>query len=111
MTPVKLHRKEFEYWNIVPLKNECAVIGLLEKYNAPGTVIATVYKPGELMTSIKGSGNLGVIVPTKPEKIFVNGKIFDGKWNYKDMFLTISIKNSDETGDTNVNIFFHKSEY
>jgi len=94
--PISLKRKEFQYWNVIPLKNKCAVIGLLDKYNAQGTVVALVNRPGILKVKIMEAGSLGIVIPSKPKELFLNGELYEGEWTYKDVLLKINIDNKNK---------------
>ena len=72
--PIELGRLKYAYWNIVPVEQGCAVIGLTGKYNAAAAVIASVSRKNSLDINMKEGGELAVLLPSAPKAIMQDGK-------------------------------------
>lgn len=93
--PVELGRLKYEYWNIVPMNNECAVIGLVNKFNSPGTIIASVIRPNSVNIKLEEGGDLRLVIPNSPKEVLVDG-VAKTDWSYNNKLLSIDIDNNDK---------------
>jgi raffinose synthase len=71
---IKLHRMQCQYYNIVPVQNDVAAIGLVNKYNAPGTILSRTDKEKAVSFTVVEGGTFAVWSAKYPAKILVNGK-------------------------------------
>lgn len=92
--PISLKRMGYEYWNIVPMTDRCAVIGLIDKYNACGTVLATTFREGTIGTTISEGGKVGIVIPNSPKKIEVDGERLNDNWSYSNNLLIVDYSSS-----------------
>lgn len=96
IVPVLLKRLNFEYWNLIPAKNQTAVIGLLNKFNSRCTVLSEIFKDNEVNTIIAEGGEIGVVLPNAPKQIWVDGEVFDGEWKFEDNLLVLEYESGKE---------------
>lgn len=94
--PVNLKRLAFEYWNVVPLKDRYAVIGVLNKFNSRSTVLSEVINVNKISATIAEGGEIGIVLPVRPKDIWVNGKVFTGNIKYGENLLVIEYDSKEE---------------
>ncbi len=71
---IKLRRMQCQYYNIVPVQNDVAAIGLVNKYNAPGTVGSRTDRDKAVSFTVAEGGTFAVWSSKYPSEILVNGK-------------------------------------
>lgn len=72
---ISLARKAYELVYVLPVKNNFAAIGLVDKYNAPATVIAEQWvQKNEVNVTLYEGGNFKAYALKKPLAIMLNGK-------------------------------------
>ncbi|MGE5394016.1 MAG: Sip1-related alpha-galactosidase [Candidatus Saccharibacteria bacterium] len=91
---VSLNRMDNEYYTIVPIENGVALIGLVNKYNAPKTILSSEIKKkrievhlmdGEVPSAVKSAesneisvknigGTFKALLPSEPALVMVNDK-------------------------------------
>ncbi|MFI5186922.1 MAG: Sip1-related alpha-galactosidase [Chitinophagales bacterium] len=71
----KLHlpRMGFQLQFVVPIKNGFAPFGLVNKYNAPGTIISEKWKGNNVELTLYEGGSFKAYSKQKPKRILVNG--------------------------------------
>ncbi|MGE5427405.1 MAG: Sip1-related alpha-galactosidase [Methylococcaceae bacterium] len=89
-----LNRMDNEYYNIVPIENGVALLGLVNKYNAPKTILSSDIKKkrievhlmdGEVTSFVKSTdgnemsvknigGTFKALLPSEPSEVIVNNK-------------------------------------
>jgi raffinose synthase len=73
--PLSLERMGCRLFDIVPLRDNAAVFGLINKYNAPGTVLTQSITRHEVSVDLPEGGILGVYLAAKPVKVIVDGRV------------------------------------
>lgn len=119
---ISLNRMGNKYFNFVPIKNGIALIGLVNKYNAPKTIIrskienkkieVTLLKgntnrmvrsvDSDKMTSATDGGNFMALLPVEPVSVFVNDSPV-GEYSYKNGVFSVNVKSRSQK-ETNLEI-------
>jgi raffinose synthase len=71
--PIGLARMGCQLYYFLPVVKNVAVIGLLEKYNAPGTVSSIEVLDNSVSLKVADYGTLALVTPAKPNSVKVNG--------------------------------------
>ena len=58
---------------MVPIQNGIALIGLVNKYNAPKTIDNAKIEDHKITVKLKGSGMFKALLPKTPKSILING--------------------------------------
>ena len=74
--PLQLKKYGSAYYNIVPIKNGVAVIGLLNKLNAPKAVSELKSTASQVSFSLYEGGDMLIYCNKHPKLITVNNKVF-----------------------------------
>jgi hypothetical protein len=104
--PVTLDRMGYKYYNIVPINNALAVLGLINKYNAPATIRKQFIVANELTIVIPEGGTLGVYCK-KPISVKVDELVLDVKnYNWQEGLLKINIDKNGNVKERKAQIYF-----
>lgn len=87
---IGLGRMDYRYYNLVPVNKGVAIIGLVNKYNAPKTVIESIIGKKQISVKLKEGGTFVVYLTKRPSKVLVNGKDFTS-FSFKNGFIFINI--------------------
>lgn len=87
---------------IVPLVDGNAVLGLVNKYNAPAAVMKSKVSGKKIQATIYEGGRFAAVVRSKPRSVKVDGEMTG--YDYSDDLLTIDIPVSKNTGQVKVEI-------
>jgi hypothetical protein len=87
---------------VVPLEDGNAVIGLVDKYNAPAAVVESGIRPHEIRAVLREGGEFAAVVANMPESVQVDGK--ESAFIYDRHLLTVEIPLSAGSGRVNVKI-------
>ncbi len=90
---VELPRMGTKLFFIVPKEAEAAVLGLVDKYNAPGTVVNKRISQGGLEATVADHGRFSAIVPRSPKSVEVDGQ--QRAYEFVDKLLTVEIPAED----------------
>lgn len=90
--PIELNRMECKYFNIVPIQNDVAIFGLVNKYNASKTIIHSELTNHKMTIYLNGGGIFKAVIPKKPLSVLINGN-WCNNYSFKDQIFTV------ETGD------------
>ncbi|MDD4923137.1 MAG: Sip1-related alpha-galactosidase, partial [Bacteroidales bacterium] len=71
--PIKLNRMGCQYYHFVPLKKGVALIGLVNKYNAPKTILSSNISDNKIEVRLLEGGLFKAVLPSKPKGAMVNG--------------------------------------
>jgi raffinose synthase len=91
---VKLKRMGYALYYVAPLTSGIAPLGLLNKYNAPAAIVDQEISASTIRVSLKEGGKFGIVLPTKPKEVLVNGKRHSG-YTYNNGICVINIPNVD----------------
>lgn len=72
--PVSLEGYGYKLYYIVPLLGGNAVLGLVNKYNAPAAVLSSRITGKEIQATVYEGGEFAVVVKSRPTSVKVNGK-------------------------------------
>lgn len=86
---VHLPRLGYQLQYVVPVKNGFAAFGLIDKYNAPATIIHEAWARNRVALTLYESGHFKAYTERKPKKVLVNGK--EASRVYDDKMLRIDI--------------------
>lgn len=99
---VMLSRMQTQLFFVIPVKDNVAVLGLIDKYNAPGTLLDMNIAQGSIDATVADHGLFGAIVPKSPKSVKVDGS--EVGFNYKEEMLTIEITKEDKRRNHSVEI-------
>jgi raffinose synthase len=71
--PLRLGRMECRLYWIVPVRYGAALFGLIDKYNAPGTILRQTLGKKEIRVVLVQGGDFAAVLPKAPKSVFVNG--------------------------------------
>jgi hypothetical protein len=86
---VSLNRMGYKLYYIVPLTGGNAAIGLVNKYNAPASLLEVSNTSTKVSATLYEGGTFAAIVISQPKKVKVNGAI--AEYSYTNNLLTIEI--------------------
>jgi len=90
--PLTLKRMKCLYYNIVPINYGVALIGLLNKYNSPKTILSFNIEKERILVKLNESGLFGAVLPHIPQKVFLNGELFKD-YTFQDGVFKMTIEN------------------
>jgi raffinose synthase len=71
--PLRLGRMECRLYWIVPVREGAALFGLIDKYNAPKTILRQVLGKKEIRALLVQGGDFAAVLPKAPKAVFVDG--------------------------------------
>lgn len=86
---VALERLGFQLHYVVPVNNDFAAFGLVNKYNAPATIINEKWTGKEIEIQLYEGGTFKAYSKRKPQRMTVNGKA--QTFSYKDNIIAAEI--------------------
>ena len=89
--PVTLKKFGSSYYNIVAVENGVAVIGLIDKLNAPKAVSDIKYTSSKVSFSLYEGGDVLIYSDKHPKSVFVNDKMFTS-FHFENNKLILSLK-------------------
>jgi raffinose synthase len=69
---ITLNRMDCRYYNFVPIQNGIALIGLVNKYNAPKTILSSTIEKYKIKVNLMEGGTFKALLPSKPVSVLVN---------------------------------------
>jgi raffinose synthase len=103
--PLALDRMDKKLFIIAPIENKFAAFGLINKYNAPKTILSVQHKKNAVLVTVAEGGTFAAYSTMKPLYVKVNSHQTDySGMNYADDLLLLTIK--DFKGDIRVEIGF-----
>ncbi|WP_163417188.1 Sip1-related alpha-galactosidase [Flagellimonas sp. HSM57] len=99
---VMLSRMQTQLFFIIPAKENVGVLGLVDKYNAPGTILDTKITKKSLKTTLADHGLFSAIIPKTPKSVEVDGSVVG--FNFDDELLTVEIIKEDERKNHTVEV-------
>jgi Alpha-galactosidase len=69
---IKLNRMGCRYYNFVPIQKGIALIGLVNKYNAPKTILNSKVENNKIEVNLMEGGTFKALLPSKPVSILAN---------------------------------------
>lgn len=88
---IELKRMGNQYYNIVPVEHGVALIGLVNKYNAPKTILSSKIDKKRIEVHLIEGGTFKAIVPKKPVSVLFNN-VPVNNFNYDDKLFTVDLK-------------------
>ncbi|SHJ47067.1 Raffinose synthase or seed imbibition protein Sip1 [Arenibacter nanhaiticus] len=90
--PVQLGRMGYALYNIVPIENDIALIGLVDKYLSQKTIISQSIEQGTIKVNLRASGKFAGLLPKEPVSIWVNdNELASDTWSYQGGLFVVSI--------------------
>ncbi|NJC25649.1 Sip1-related alpha-galactosidase [Neolewinella antarctica] len=86
---LELPRMGYQLFFILPVVQRAAVIGLLNKYNSPGTIVTQNVKKGRMEVVVADYGTFAAIIPERPTSVACGGK--EVAFAYVNELLTVEI--------------------
>jgi hypothetical protein len=77
---------------VVPIRNGFAAFGLVNKYNAPATIISEKYLADKIELSLYEGGVFKAYSKERPSSLLINGK--EQPFTYKDQIISAEINGS-----------------
>ena len=102
--PVSLGRLGYRLYYVIPLVDGMGAVGLIDKYNAPATLLGSSVKGGVISAVLYEGGKFAAVGPRAPRGVNVNGT--DVPFTYSGGLITAQIPPGVKTGKTNVQIRF-----
>ena len=102
--PVSLGRLGCRLYYIVPLVDGMGAVGLIEKYNAPATLLRSSVEGGVIHALLYEGGKFAAVGPRAPLSVSANGT--DVPFTYRGGLITAQIPSGGEPGKTSVQIRF-----
>lgn len=93
---VLLERMGNRYYNFVPVNNGVALIGLVNKYNAPATILGSKIEKKKVEVTLLEGGMFKAIFPRKPVSVKVNNLPFE-QFSFADGVFTAEIPSGTKT--------------
>jgi hypothetical protein len=87
---ITLNRMGDKYFNFVLINNGVALIGLVNKYNAPKTIISSKIGKNRIEVSLAEEGTFKALLPSKPVSVSLNDMPLDN-FTYNNGVLTATI--------------------
>jgi raffinose synthase len=87
--PLKLSRPPYRLFYILPLTAGNAIIGLINKYNAPAAIISSNITAKSICVTLYEGGTFAAVVRSKPKQVLENGKTIS--FHYADNLLIVHI--------------------
>lgn len=94
--PIELKKFGTLYYNIVAVKNGVAVIGLIDKLNAPKAVSDLKSISSQVSFSLYEGGDVLIYSTRHPKSVFVNDKMFTG-FHFENERLILNLKPENKT--------------
>ncbi len=95
--PLSLHRMGKKLFVIVPIENEFAAFGLINKYNAPKTILSTQNIQNTIEVILAESGIFAAYSANKPSAIRINGSVISSSSiQYNDSMLLLILPDTGE---------------
>jgi raffinose synthase len=101
---VVLNRMEYRYYNVVPIRNDMAIIGLTNKYNAPKTIKSLQYNENAATVTLNEGGNFIAYLENTPKKVILDGSEM-ANYTFDQNTFQIHIAN-DVAGSKTLDIFW-----
>ena len=83
---IMLDRMGNQYYNIVPIKNGVALIGLVNKYNAPKTIVSSQIRKNKVELTLQEGGTFKAFLPSMPVLVTVNDTLLEDYMFEKGIF-------------------------
>lgn len=88
--PIELKRMEHRLYLLAPFDGTFAPLGLLDKYNAPATIVQSKVSQNMLDVTLYEGGRFGCVCASKPARVEVNGQVVTD-WTFKSPLLVINL--------------------
>lgn len=72
--PVDLKRMECQLYYIIPKNGNESAIGLIDKYNAPGTIVSSKIEANKLDVTVADFGLFAAVLTKQPAEVKLNGQ-------------------------------------
>ena len=102
--PVSLGRLGCRLVYVIPLTDGMAPIGLIDKYNAPATLLASSVAGGEIRAALYEGGTFAAVGPHAPRKVYAGGA--EVPFTFRGGLVTARIPSAGEPGKTTIRIVF-----
>jgi hypothetical protein len=102
--PVSLGRLGCRLYYVIPLIDGMAAVGLIDKYNAPATLLQSSVKGGVISAVLYERGKFAAVGPHAPHSVSVNGT--EVPFTYSGGLIIAQILPGGKAGKTDVQIRF-----
>ena len=86
---VELPRMGYKLFYVLPAEHDAVAIGLINKYNAPATILSQNLGKDKFQVTVADFGKFAAVIPKEPKSVLCDGKQMD--FNYKNKLLTVEI--------------------
>jgi raffinose synthase len=104
---VELPRMGYQLFFIFPTDKKFVAIGLIDKYNSPGTIVSQKSEKRKLTVIVADHGIFGVISPKKPKKILLDGRQIE--FTYDNELVIVDVEKEEVRRNHEIEIFFDKN--
>jgi raffinose synthase len=102
--PVSLGRLGCRLYYVIPLTDGMGAIGLIDKYNAPATLLGSSVRSGVISAVLYERGKFAAVGPQAPLGVYADGK--EVPFTYSGGLIIAQIPPGEEAGKTNVQVRF-----
>jgi hypothetical protein len=90
--PLDLTRMDYRLYSLIPLESNAAVIGLINKYNSPKTILKQTISNDKIEATLAEAGPIGVYLQAMPKEIKINEEhISKERISFTDNLLVIDV--------------------
>jgi len=102
--PVSLPRLGCLLYYVIPLTGGMGPVGLIDKYNAPATLLSSSVEDGVISADVRERGRFAAVGPRAPSVVTVDGK--DVPFTFNGGLITVQMPRAGETEEAHVRIKF-----
>jgi hypothetical protein len=102
--PVALPRLGCSLYYVIPLVDGMGALGLIDKYNAPATLISSAVKDGVISAEVRERGRFACVGPRPPSVVTVDGA--DVPFTFNEGLIIVQMPGAGKTGEAHVRIRF-----
>lgn len=89
---INLKKMGCQLYYVIPHENEVAAVGLVDKYNAPGTILSQKTDKGLLEVTVADYGKFLAVIPEKPKEVLLDGEKVE--FDFNDNKLVVEIQST-----------------
>jgi raffinose synthase len=90
--PLNLTRMDYRLFSVIPLESSSAIIGLINKYNSPKTILKQSISDRKIEATLAESGPIALYTESVPREVRINGEaIGQDKFSFQNNLLIINV--------------------
>ena len=105
IVPVKLQRMGYKLLSVIPLHSYCTPVGLIDKYNTPGTILSTRFTRRYTKIKVCDHGCFAAYSSRQPSRVEVDGS--PQEFSYKNKLIRTNIAETRPRQTHQIKIYFH----